>query len=61
MDYRMDPQLKKACQGPVQVHCMNELQEIGTGTVEECLKAKLQEGLIKDKTCMKVSCCYKLI
>ncbi|CAE1332042.1 GLG1 [Acanthosepion pharaonis] len=66
LDYQQDPILAKACHQEIKQFCLEEtldsskrenepyeVEDDGKGHVSECLKKKLQKGLIKNKQCIK--------
>ncbi|XP_030831388.1 Golgi apparatus protein 1-like isoform X3 [Strongylocentrotus purpuratus] len=50
-DYRLDRNLVKYCSHTIKEKCSEEMDNPGTGRVEECLKAHLSE--IKDEKCQQ--------
>ncbi|XP_070575745.1 Golgi apparatus protein 1-like isoform X2 [Ptychodera flava] len=51
MDYRMDPVLKAACGDTIRQHCAEEIEQPGSGKVEDCLKSMLYKEKIEDTRC----------
>lgn len=51
LDVRQDPILSEACKDEIKMLCPDQDDEQGGGQVEECLKVKFQNTLIKNPRC----------